>query len=328
MASRKTVRRSRSARLPATGFLPEQAKIPGAAVAIESSVFAHGLPAPHNLETAKAVLAAASEEGVTPQIIAVLEGQITLGVDDETIARMCEHAEGWEKLTFGDLAPALVQKATGAVTVSAMVVIASSCGLHVCATGGIGGVHRHYAETLDMSADLAALATAGGILVCSGIKAVLDVPGTFEVLETHGIPVIGFGTDELPGFYTTSTGIELTWHTDSVHDIIRMHEALRALNLSATLLVAQPPPREVAIQRAELDEWVHQALREASRREIRGKALTPFLLKELAELSEGRTLEVNKALLVENVRLAARIARELHAASGGRRRRAAKDGRQ
>lgn len=282
-----------------------------ATVALESSVFAHGLPCPHNRETLTAIQDAARQEEAHVAVIAVGGGEIHLGLGDDQLARMCDEGETWEKLTFGDLAPAVIRKATGAVTVSGALAVAKLAGIAVSATGGIGGVHRHYAETLDMSADLTALELCGGILVCSGAKAVLDIPATYEALETRGIPVVGFQTDEFPGFYTVSTGIGLSWTADSAEQVVEIYRTQLALNLPATVLVVQPPPREIAIHRADLDEWVQEALREASRREVRGKALTPFLLNKLFELSEGRTLEVNRALLVENVRLAARIAREL-----------------
>ncbi len=295
-----------------------------AVVGLESSVFAHGLPYPHNESTARAMLNAAHEEEAVGCVVAVSDGEVFVGADADTITDICKNADRWGKLTLGDLAPALALGMSGAVTVSGLLAVAHEAGIVANATGGIGGVHRNYGETLDMSADLPALAKCGGVLVCSGVKAVLNVQATVEVLETWGIPVVGFETDELPGFYAATTGIGLSCYTDSVERIVEIYHRQQELGLSATVLVVQSPPRETAIHRADLDEWVHEAMRDAARRDIKGKALTPFLLAKLAELSEGKTLEVNRALLVQNVRLAARIARELARTRGatGKRRRA------
>ncbi|HXG13019.1 MAG TPA: pseudouridine-5'-phosphate glycosidase [Gemmataceae bacterium] len=280
-------------------------------VALESTLIAHGLPWPCNLETARAAEAAVREEGAVPATIAVLHGCPTVGVSD---AELEELARGKDvlKASRRDLAAAVAQKRTAATTVAGTIFLAHQAGVRVFATGGIGGAHRGE-HTWDISADLIELARTPVAVVCAGAKSVLDLPRTLEILETYGVPVIGYRTDEFPAFYLPSSGNPVSARVDTLEEaavLLRTHWALQG----AGVVVAQPVTTEVVLESAELENALAQAESEASDAGIRGKELTPFLLARLHDVTEGKTLQINRALIVANARLAAQIAVRLAAA--------------
>lgn len=277
----------------------------GARVALESAVITHGLPYPQNLESAQRMQQAVREAGATPCTIALLHGTPCVGVSDAELQTLAQYPTP-SKIALHNLGIACAMQLTGGTTVAATVYLAHQAGLEVMATGGIGGVHR---DGRDLSGDLPTLARTPVIVVCSGAKAILDLPATREWLETYGVPMIGYCTDEAPGFYTRHTGLRVdatVYDVDALVDLWRAHRAL-----GTAMLVVQPPPAEYAIPRAEMDAMLDQALRECSEAGIAGGATTPWLLKRLAELSDGRTLQVNLALLEANAHLAGQIAKRL-----------------
>lgn len=280
-------------------------------VALESTVIAHGLPRPMNEEVARDLQRIVREGGATPATIAMAGGAAVVGADDALIARLATE-DGVAKVSTRDLAPLLADPSRiGATTVAATVEIAARAGIRVFATGGIGGVHRDAERTFDVSADLAAIARHPVVVVCSGAKLVLDLPKTLEQLETLGVPVIGFGTDELPAFYVRSSGLPLARRADDAAGIARIARA--QLDRGAGMVVAVPIPDTDGLDRAETETKVDRALDAAHRGGVRGAALTPFLLNALGEMTDGRTLRANVALLRRNAQVAAEIARELAA---------------
>ena len=282
-------------------------------VALESTVIAHGLPRPLNLETARLLEADIRESGAVPATIAIVDGAAVVGADDALLARLATEPDV-RKVSTRDLAPLLARGRSGglgATTVATTVEIAAAAGIHVFATGGIGGVHRGAERTLDISADLGALARHPVCVVCAGAKLILDLAKTLEVLETLGVPVIGFGTDELPAFYARSSGLPLAHRVD---DAIAAARIVRAqLERGAGVLVAVPIPAEAALDRADMEREVDAALAAAERAGMRGAALTPFLLGRMSDTTSGRTLAANVALLRNNVRVAVAIAQRLAA---------------
>ena len=279
-------------------------------VALESTVYAHGLPRPINLRAARAMEAAVREEGAVPAAIGLLRGRAIVGLTPDEIEEL---AEGLRvaKVSLRDIAPVIAAGLPGATTVAATAALASSASISVMATGGIGGVHRGGENSLDVSADLQELAGAPIAVVCAGAKAVLDLERTLEALETLGVPVVGYGTDEFPAFYSSESGLSLEHRADDPREVAAILEVQGALKRQQGVLVVQPPPAAVAIPRVEVDGWIEVALREAKRAGITGKEVTPFLLESVSRSSGGRTLETNLALLEANARLAARIAVEL-----------------
>jgi pseudouridine-5'-phosphate glycosidase len=276
-----------------------------AQVALESAVITHGLPRPHNLDAARAMQHAVCEAGATPHIIAVLRGMPCIGLSDSELEWLAEYPAP-SKIALHNLGIARAMRLTGGTTVAATIHLAHQAGIAVMATGGIGGVHR---DGRDISGDLPTLARTPVLIVCSGAKAILDLPATREWLETHGIPIVGYGTDELPGFYTALTGLRVDAVVHDVDALVDMWRAHRALGTA--MLVVQPPPQEYALPPAELDALLQQAIDECAAASISGAATTPWLLARLAELSDGRTLAVNRALLAANARLAGMIAHAL-----------------
>ena len=278
-----------------------------AQVALESAVITHGLPRPHNLDAARAMQHAVCEAGATPHIIAVLRGMPCIGLSDSELEWLAEYPAP-SKIALHNLGIARAMRLTGGTTVAATIHLAHQAGIAVMATGGIGGVHR---DGRDISGDLPTLARTPVLIVCSGAKAILDLPATREWLETHGIPIIGYGTDELPGFYTALTGLRVDAVVHDVDALVDMWRAHRALGTA--MLVVQPPPQEYALAPNELDALLQQAIAECAAAGVAGAATTPWLLARLAELSDGRTLAVNHALLEANARLAGAIAHALTA---------------
>lgn len=280
-------------------------------VALESSVLAQGLPIPENRQAAERMTGAVAREGAIAAITAVVSGTPTVGITAEELERFLRR-EGVRKVSARDLPAAMVAGADGATTVAASLCLASLAGLEVFATGGIGGVHRRLAGDAtaapDESADLAELAASPIVVVCAGAKSILDLPATWERLETLGIPVVGYRTAELPGFFTAETGLAIGACVDSAAEIAALFRAHRALGRSQALLVVQAPPAEHALPRGQVDDAVSAALADAAREGISGAAVTPYLLARVTRLTGGRSLAANLALLERNARLAAEIA--------------------
>jgi pseudouridine-5'-phosphate glycosidase len=279
-------------------------------VALETTVYAHGLPGPINLQAAAAMEAAVREEGAVPATIGLLRGRVVVGMTPDEIEELATGI-AVAKVSVRDIAPVIATRRPGATTVAATAVLASTASISVMATGGIGGVHRGGEDSLDVSADIQAMSRTPVAVVCSGAKSVLDLGRTLEALETLGVPVIGFGTDEFPAFYSSDSGLGLEYRADDPADIATILEVQGALRRSQGILVVQPPPVSDAIPRAEVDGWIEVALQEARDSGIRGKDVTPFLLESVSRTSRGRTLETNLALLESNARLAARVAGHL-----------------
>jgi pseudouridine-5'-phosphate glycosidase len=279
----------------------------GPVVALESSVLAHGLPHPHNLDAARRMETAIREEVAVPATTGVLDGRLVVGLSGEEIEQLAM-GQGVAKVSRADLSSFLVTGRPGATTVAAAIFLAAQAGIRVLATGGIGGVHRGGEKSLDISADLGELARTPLAVVCSGAKGILDLARTLEMLETLGVPVVGYGTSEFPAFYAQHSGLFLDYRVDTPAEAARLMAAQWDLGLSAGIVFAHPPPAASALSRAELEALAERATASATRDGIRGKALTPYLLDRLARESGGRTLECNVALLAQNARVAARIA--------------------
>jgi len=277
-------------------------------VALESTVIAHGLPRPRNLETARLLERDIREAGAVPATICLADGALVVGANEVLIARLANE-EGVAKISTRDLAPFLARvpsNGIGATTVATTAEIAARAGIEVFATGGIGGVHRGAERTMDVSADLRALAAHPVVVVCAGAKLVLDLAQTLEQLETLGIPVIGYQTDELPAFYVRSSGLRIPHRADDADAVARI--ARIQLERGAGMLVCVPIPEASALPRAEMEREIDDALAAADNAGVRGSAVTPFLLAHLGDASSGRTLDANVALLRNNARIAAAIA--------------------
>ncbi len=281
-------------------------------VALESTVIAHGLPRPLNLETARELEKVVRDAGAVPATIAIADGQAIVGANAALLERLATE-DGVTKVSTRDLAPLLADRSRlGATTVAATVEIAALAGIEVFATGGIGGVHRGADRTFDVSADLAAIARHPVCVVCAGAKLVLDLPKTLERLETLGVPVLGFGTDDFPAFYVRSSGLRLAHRADDAATAARIARA--QLDRGCGIVVAVPIPEADALDGSEVEAGIEKAIAEAARQGVQGAAVTPFLLRALGEHGEGRTLEANVALLRNNAAVAAAIAREITAA--------------
>lgn len=274
-------------------------------VALESTVIAHGLPRPQNLETAHRLEQIVREAGSLPATIAILEGRFCVGLNDEQV-RFVAESEEIRKVSIRDLPIAIAQKWNGATTVASTSWIAHRAGIKVFATGGIGGVHR--GSLPDVSADLPALASTSLVVVCSGAKIVLDLAATREWLETYGITVAGYRCDELPAFYSSSSGLPVDVRVDSPEDIAQIFRTQQALGIERALLVSVPVPREFEVPAENLERALNAALQEAESQLIVGRELTPFLLSRMAQTSEGATLKANIALLENNARVASQVA--------------------
>ncbi|MCS7270451.1 MAG: pseudouridine-5'-phosphate glycosidase [Gemmataceae bacterium] len=280
-----------------------------AVVALETSVFVQGLPSPLHREAAHEVLALIRALGAVPALTAVLNGTAWVGLDEHQLEQLQTQA-GVRKAGWRDLAGAMALGHHAATTVSAALALAHAAGIQVLATGGIGGVHRvplHQLAALDVSADLIALTRFPLLVVCSGAKNLLDLPRTYELLETLSIPVVGWHTDRFPAFYVPDSGLPLSWRVDTLTDLIELWACHHTLRGSAVLVV-QPCPAEVALSTDLCEQWLAQAETEAQAAGCGSAERTPFILRRLAELSGGRTLLANRALLVANARLAAQIA--------------------
>jgi len=279
-------------------------------VALESTIITHGMPFPQNLETARAVEAEVRAAGAVPATIAVMGGHIHIGLTEVELERLAQ-AQDVMKLSRADLAVCLANNGVGATTVAATMICAQLAGIAVFATGGIGGVHRGAEDTFDISADLAELGQTAVTVVAAGAKAILDLPKTLEVLETNGVPVIAYGQNDLPAFWSRSSGLRAPLRADTPAEIAAAHLMRARLGLPGGQLIANPIPPEAEIPRAEITPLIETALAEAAAQGIAAKAVTPFLLARIFELTGGRSLAANIALVLNNARLASRIAAEI-----------------
>jgi pseudouridine-5'-phosphate glycosidase len=276
-------------------------------VALESTIITHGMPWPRNVETARLVEADIRAHGAVPATVAALDGTLHVGLSDGTLERLAR-AEGVMKCSRADLAIALATGRPGSTTVAATMMAAEAAGIRVFATGGIGGVHRGAETSYDVSADLDELGRTPVCVVAAGAKALLDLPKTLEVLETRGVPVIGFGTDAFPAFWSRDSGLAAPYRMDTAREIAALLAMRARFGAHGGVLVANPVPAEAEIPPAEIASAIEQAVGEASRRGIVGKQVTPFILSMIFEITKGRSLETNIALVRNNARLAAAIA--------------------
>jgi len=281
-------------------------------VALESTVITHGLPRPQNLELARNMEKQVRDFGALPATVALLDGKIRIGLSDEELVRLSDAACGDStlKVSHRDFATAIVKKANGGTTVAGTMFAANMMGIKVFATGGIGGVHKESA--FDISTDLHALAEIPMIVVCAGAKAILDLPATLEYLETMGVPVVGYQTDEFPAFYSRESGLGVSVRLDSPKEIAEFAQAHWNLGMKSGILVTNAIPEADAISAAKMEPIIAKASAEAIAQGIHGQKLTPFLLGRISELTKGKSLKANLALLLNNARLAAEIAKEMN----------------
>lgn len=276
-------------------------------VALESTIISHGLPWPDNLTVALAIEEVVRERGAVPATVGLDGGRILIGMARGVLERFARNAKT-RKASRRDIAVCLAQGATGATTVAATMVCAAAAGIRLFATGGIGGVHRGVAETLDISADLEELARTPVAVVCAGAKSILDLPKTLEYLETHGVPVIGYRTNEFPAFHCRESDLAVDVRLDEPLDVARVLSMRDRMALGGGEVIANPIPIEDAVSRGDMDRWLADAFGRAQRANVRGKEITPFLLAVLAEVSSGRSVASNRALVLDNARVAADIA--------------------
>ena len=280
-------------------------------VALESTIISHGMPYPKNVETALLVEQTIRDNGAVPATIAVIGGRLKAGLSPEEIEYLGKAGRSVAKASRRDLAVLAARGADGATTVTTTMIIAHMAGIRIFATGGIGGVHRGAETTMDISADLEELAQTPVMVVCAGAKSILDLGLTLEYLETKGVPVIGFGTDELPAFYTRRSGFGVDYRVDTPEELAAMFRAQRTLDYKGGMLVTNPIPEQYAMPKDVIDAAIEQALRECAEQGVHGKETTPFLLARVVELTGGESLESNIQLVLNNARLAARTAAEL-----------------
>ena len=276
-------------------------------VALESTIITHGMPYPDNVSTARAVEEAVRAGGAVPATIVVLSGRIRVGLSAAEIEALGQ-AKGVLKLSRADLAYAVAARRDGSTTVAATMICAHLAGIGVFATGGIGGVHRGMETTLDVSADLEELGRTPVAVVCAGAKALLDLPRTLEYLETRGVPVVGYGTDRFPAFWSRDSGLPAPLRLDTASEVASLIRAQRRLGLSGGVLVTNPVPVADEIPAPDIAGFIGEAVADAARRGIVGKGVTPFILSRMLELTDGRSLRTNVALILNNARLAAKIA--------------------
>ena len=276
-------------------------------VALESTIISHGMPYPKNVETALSVESAVRKEGAVPATIAIKEGKCYIGLSQDEIEFFGKEKNVW-KVSLRDMPYVLIQKLPGATTVAATMRIASMCGIKIFATGGIGGVHRGGASNMDISADLTEMSQTNVAVVSAGVKSILDIGLTLEYLETKGIPVITFGQNEFPSFYSRASGFTSPLRIDHTHQIAALLKTKWDMELKGSVLIANPIPEELEVDPATIESYIQLALSEASKHQISGKEVTPFLLKYIANHSKGESLEANIALIHHNAKLAAQIA--------------------
>ena len=279
-------------------------------VALESTIITHGMPFPRNVETAKTVEEAVRGQGAIPATIAVVDGRFRVGLSEADIDRLGRLSGGVVKASRRDLAPVVARNGSAGTTVAATMFIAGLAELEIFATGGVGGVHRGAAETFDISADLVELSRTRVAVVCAGAKSILDIEKTLEFLETHGVAIVGYRCDEFPAFYARSSGLRLDHRCDGLKDLARMVRLQRTIGPGG-LLIANPIPPEAAMDEGVIEARISEAVAEAKAQGVAKKEATPFLLKRVVELTGGRSLEANIALIKNNAMLAAQTAVEL-----------------
>ena len=279
----------------------------GPVVALESTIISHGMPFPQNLETALEVERIIRKEGAIPATIAVVEGRIKIGLSNLELEQFAQGTKT-VKVSSRDLPLAISQKQDGGTTVAATMICARMAGISIFVTGGIGGVHRGSEKTMDISGDLMELARTNVAVVCAGIKSILDIPRTLEYLETQGVPVIGYRTDEFPAFYTTTSGYSVQSRINTAEEIARCMKVKWELGLEGGMVIANPVLREDAMDEEVIEEAITKSLKEASEKGIDGKAVTPFLLERISQLTDGESLKTNIALVCNNALVGAKIA--------------------
>lgn len=285
-----------------------QAKAEGrAVVALESTIISHGMPYPQNVATAREVEAIIRSEGAVPATIGIIKGRVKIGLTDEELESFGQN-RSVEKVSRRDFPLLIAQKMDGATTVAGTMIAAQWAGIQVFVTGGLGGVHRGVSESWDISADLTELAQTDVAVVCAGVKSILDIPKTLEVLETAGVPVIGYKTDEFPAFFTRSSGCPVLQRVDELSRLAAIIKTKYEMGLKGGLVVANPIPVEYEIPAIEITQTIEDALRDAQMQGIQGKAVTPFLLKNIVERTQGRSLKSNIALVKNNARVGAQLA--------------------
>jgi pseudouridine-5'-phosphate glycosidase len=277
-------------------------------IALESTIISHGMPYPQNVETSLMCEQIARENGAEPATIAVIGGQLCAGLTQEQITYFGKKGQAVRKASRRDLPVMVARGEDGATTVAATMIIAAMAGIQIFATGGVGGVHRGAEKTMDISADLEELAQTPVAVVCAGAKSILDLGLTLEYLETKGVPVIGYQTDELPAFYTRQSGFKVNDRADSPEELAAIIRAQRALAFPGSMLITNPIPQEHALPKEMIDSVISSALREAEARGVTGKEVTPYLLAKVVEITQGQSLKANIQLVYNNVKLAAQIA--------------------
>ena len=280
-------------------------------VALESTIISHGMPYPQNVETALKVNAIIREQGAVPATVAILGGRLKAGLSVEEIEYLGKQGQKVAKASRRDLAALVARGGDGATTVATTMIVAHMAGIRVFATGGIGGVHRGAETTMDISADLEELGATPVMVVCAGAKSILDLGLTLEYLETHGVPVIGYGTDELPAFYTRKSGFGVDYQLDTPAQVAAAFQAQRDMGLKTGMLVTNPIPEEFSMDAEVINKAIDEAVAEARAQGIHGKATTPFLLAKIKDLTGGDSLDSNIQLVFNNARLAAAVAGEL-----------------
>lgn len=279
-------------------------------VALESTIISHGMPYPRNVKTALEVERILEDEGVTPATIGIIDGVPVIGMDAEEIEEFGKR-EGIAKVSRRDLPIIMAEKKWGATTVATTMILAHMAGIEVFVTGGIGGVHRGAQETFDISADLQELAHTNVTVVCAGAKAILDLPLTLEYLETFGVPVLGYKTDELPAFYTRTSGLKVDYRIDSPKEAASIIKMKRAMKLDGGILITNPIPEEDSYDPKEIDKAIEEALKDVEKDGIKGKETTPYLLAKITEITGGRSLDANIKLVYNNAKVGGQIAKEL-----------------
>ncbi len=276
-------------------------------VALESTIISHGMPYPQNVEMAKTCESIIRENGAVPATIAIIDGVIKIGLEEEDLLNLAT-AKNVAKVSRRDLAKVVSKKEMGATTVATTMICANMAGIKFFVTGGIGGVHRGYEETLDVSADLEELSMTNVNVICAGAKSILDLPRTLEYLETKGVPVVGYQTDYLPQFFTAESEYKLNLRLDTPEEIAEMIKAKEDLNLKGAVLITNPIPAESSMDKKYIDKLIDEAIQEADREGIKGKDVTPYLLAKIVEESDGASLKANIALVYNNAKLGAKIA--------------------
>ena len=281
-----------------------------AVVALESTIITHGMPYPHNRDTALMIEATVRDNGAVPATIAVIDGALHIGLEHDAIDNLAQ-ASDVMKLSRADLAVAMSRGVTGSTTVAATMMAATRAGIRVFATGGIGGVHRGAEQSFDISADLTELSQTSVTVICAGAKAILDLPKTFEVLETLGVPVMSYQHEQIPAFWSRDSGIDAPLVAKDIQDIVQFMNMRAALDIKGGILITNPLPIEAEIPREEMEGYIKKAITDAESAGIRGKDVTPWLLGRIVDITDGRSLSSNKALINNNAALAARIAAEV-----------------